>query len=115
MYVFHKLLVAHSYLTLCDPPWTVAHQAPLSMGFYRQEYCSRVQSPSPQDLPKPGIKPRSPALQADPYHLSHQGSPGLQRVPHIVLSGAAQVGGWGVAQTRPRSSAHGSESSPQGG
>ena len=46
-------------------PWTVAYQAPLSMGFPRQEYRSGFSFPSPGDLPKPGIKPRSPALQAD--------------------------------------------------
>ena len=46
-------------------PWTVAHQAPLSMGFSRQEYWSGVPFPSPGDRPDPRIKPRSPALQAD--------------------------------------------------
>ena len=45
--------------------WTVAHQAPLSMGFSRQEYWSGLPFPSPGDLPNLGIKPRSPALQAD--------------------------------------------------
>ena len=45
--------------------WTIAHQAPLSMGFSRQEHWSRLPCPSPGDLPKPGIKPMSlgsPAL-----------------------------------------------------
>ena len=46
-------------------PWTVAHQAPLSMGFPRQEYWSGFPFPSPGDLPNPEIKPGSPALQAD--------------------------------------------------
>ena len=46
-------------------PWTVAHQAPLSIGFPGQEYWSGVPFPSPGDLPDPGIKPRSPVLQAD--------------------------------------------------
>ena len=46
-------------------PWTVAHQAPLSMGFSRQEYWSGLPFPSPVDLPNPGIEPRSPTLQAD--------------------------------------------------
>ena len=54
--------VAQSCPTLCDP-WTVAHQAPLSMGFSRQEYWSGL--PFPRDLPNPGIKPRSLTLQAD--------------------------------------------------
>ena len=57
-------LVAKSCLTLVTP-WTVAHQAPLSMGFSRQEYWSGLPFPSPGDLPDPGIEPRSPALQAD--------------------------------------------------
>ena len=45
--------------------WTVAHQAPPSLGFSRQEYWSGLPFPSPWDLPDPGIEPRSPALQAD--------------------------------------------------
>ena len=45
--------------------WTVAHQAPLFMGFSRQEYWSGLPFPSLVDLPDPGIKPRYPALQAD--------------------------------------------------
>ena len=43
----------------------VAYQAPLSMGFSRQEYWSGLPFPSPRDHPGPGIKPRSPTLQAD--------------------------------------------------
>ena len=46
-------------------PWTVAYQAPPSMGFSWQEYRSGLPCPSPGDLPDPGIKPRTPALQAD--------------------------------------------------
>ena len=46
-------------------PWTVAYQAPPSMGFSRQEYWSGLPFPSPGDLPYPGIEPGSPALQAD--------------------------------------------------
>ena len=46
-------------------PWTVACQAPLSMGFSRQEHWSELPFPSPGDLPDPGIEPGSPALQAD--------------------------------------------------
>ena len=45
--------------------WTVVYLASLSMGFSRQEYWSGLPLPSPQDLPDPGIEPRSPALQAD--------------------------------------------------
>ena len=46
-------------------PWTVAHQAPLSMGIVQAEYWSGLPWLPPGDLPNPGIKPRSPALQAD--------------------------------------------------
>ena len=46
-------------------PSAVARQAPLSMEFSRREYCSGLLFPSPEDLPNPGIKPGSPALQAD--------------------------------------------------
>ena len=56
--------VVQSCPTLATP-WTAAYQAPPSMGFSRQEYRSGVPSPSPGDLPDPGIKPGSPALQAD--------------------------------------------------
>ena len=59
-----KVLVAQSCPTLCNL-WTVAHQAPLSMGFSRQEYWSGLPFPSPGDPADPGIKPTclaSPAL-----------------------------------------------------
>ena len=46
-------------------PIDLACQAPLSMEFTRQEYWSGLPFPSPEDLPDPGIEPRSPALQAD--------------------------------------------------
>ena len=46
-------------------PWAVAYQAPQFMEFSRQEYWSGLPFPSPQDLPNPGIEPRSPALWAD--------------------------------------------------
>ena len=45
-------------------PWTVACQAPLSVGFPRQEYWSELPFPSPGDLPNPGFEPVCPALQA---------------------------------------------------
>ena len=67
-------LVAKLCPTL-ETPWIVASQAPLSMEFSRQECCSGLPFPSPGDLPNPGIKPTSPALQADSLLLSHQGIP----------------------------------------
>ena len=54
-------------------PWTVAHQAPPSMGFSRQEYRSGLPFPSPGDRPNPGIELRSPALQADTLTSELQG------------------------------------------
>ena len=54
-----------SRVGLFATPWAVAYQAPLSVGFSRQEYCSGLPFPSPGDLPDPGIEPRSPALEAD--------------------------------------------------
>ena len=56
-------------------PWTVTWQLPLSTGFPRQEWRSRLPFPSPEDLPNWGMEPVSPALQADSLWLSHQGSP----------------------------------------
>ena len=51
-----------SCVQLSETPWIVTCQAPLSMGFSRQEYWSGLPFPSPRDLPNPGIEPRSPAL-----------------------------------------------------
>ena len=56
-------------------PWTIDSQAPLSMGFPKQESWSGLPFPSPGDLPNPGIKPGAPAFQAESLPLSHQGSP----------------------------------------
>ena len=59
-------------------PWTVAHQASLSMEYSRQEYWSGLPFPSPGDLPHPGIKHQKKNLlhcRQILYHLSHQGSP----------------------------------------
>ena len=50
--------------------WTVAHQAPLSMGFSRQEYWSGLPFPFPGDFPHPGIEPGSPALHGDSTNLN---------------------------------------------
>ena len=58
-----------NHVQLFATPWTVAHQAPLFMGFSRQEYWSGVPFPSPGDLPDPRIEPRSPALQGRRFNL----------------------------------------------
>ena len=51
-----------SHVQLFAPPQTVAHQASLSMGFFKQEYWSGLPCPPPEDLPNRGIEPRSPVL-----------------------------------------------------
>ena len=79
--------VAQSCPTLCDR-WTVAHQAPPSMGFSRQEYWSGLPFPSPGDLPDPGIEPRSPTLQADALTSAPPGEP--HKTPKLSKMGAFQ-------------------------
>ena len=78
------LLLNHfSHVQLCETLWTVAHQAPLFMGFSRQEDWSGLPYPPSGDLPDPGIKRWSPVLQADSLPLSHQGSPHKQAYKEI--------------------------------
>ena len=66
---------ANQCVKLFATPWAVAFQAPLSMGFSRQEYWSGLPFPPSGDLPNPGIEPRSPALQVDSLTLTLWGSP----------------------------------------
>ena len=66
-----------SRVRLFATPWTVAYQAPLSMGFSRQECWSGLPFPSPGDLPDLGIEPRSPALQADALPSEPPGKPSI--------------------------------------
>ena len=69
------MLSCYSRIQLCVTQWTLAHQAALSMGFFRQEYWSGLPCPPPGDLPNPEIKHPSSALQTDSILLSHRGSP----------------------------------------
>ena len=69
------VLSCFSHVQLFATPWTVAHQALLSLGFSRQEYWSGFPFPSPGDLPDPGIEPGSPALQADSSPPEPPGKP----------------------------------------
>ena len=71
---------------LSATPWTAAHQAPLSMRFSRQGYWSGLPFPSPGDRPNPGIKPASPALQADSLLTELQGKPKDTKVKVKSLS-----------------------------
>ena len=79
-------------------PQTVASQAPLSMAFSRQEYWSGQPFPSPGYLPNPGIKPRSPALQADSLLSEPPGKPkdigmdSLSLLQEIVLTQESNQG-----------------------
>ena len=70
-------------------PWIVAHQAPLSMGFSRQEYWSRLPFPPLADLQNPKMEPVSPELQADSLPLSHRGGPYTFIHSYIDLSTAS--------------------------
>ena len=68
-------MLVHPVMSDSATPWTVTHQAPLRMGFPREEYWSGLPFPPPGDLSNPGIgpeSPASPALQADslPAELS---------------------------------------------
>ena len=83
--------LAQSYPALCDPMDCIAHQAPLSMGFPRQECWSGLLFPSPGDLPHPGIEPRSPTLQEDSLPAEPPGKPkntGVGGLP--LLQGSSQ-------------------------
>ena len=83
------LLVKWSRSVVSDSstPWTVAHQAPPSMGASRQEYWSGLPFPSPGDLPDPGIKPWSPAFQADTLTSEPLGNPRGPLNPALYLRG----------------------------
>ena len=72
------VLIFFSHVRLFGKLWTVAHQAPLSMGFSRQEYWSGLPIPTPGDLPDPGIQPASLCLlhwQMDSLPLAPPGKP----------------------------------------
>ena len=69
------LIISHVQLFVTS--WTKACQAPLSMGFSRQEYWSGLPFPFQGDCPNPGIEPRSPALQTDSLLSEPLGKPGI--------------------------------------
>ena len=93
--ILNTLKCAHllSRVWLLVTPWTVAHQAPLSMEFSRQEHWRELPFPSPGDLPNPGIKPMS--LKASCigrwifYHWYHLGSPKSEAESCSVVSDSA--------------------------
>ena len=74
----HSVVQSLSHVQLFGTPWTVAHQAPLSMGFSRQEYWSGVPFPTQGDLPDPGIELASlgtPALAGESFTNGPPGKP----------------------------------------
>ena len=79
MCLYPKCVCVHAQLLsraqLFATPWTIARQAPLSVGSSREEYWSGLPFPSPRDLPDPGIKPRSPARQVDSLPSGPTGKP----------------------------------------
>ena len=79
-----------SRVQLSAIPWMAARKAPLSLGFSKQEYWSRLLCPFPEGLPDPGIEPRSPILQADSLPSEppgNQGSPWCQSYQAIQRLG----------------------------
>ena len=83
-----SMLSHFSCLRLFETPWTIAHQAPLVMGFSRQEYWSELPCSSPGDLPDPGIdtaSPASPALQGNSLPPSHRISPPIGTIGDYSL------------------------------
>ena len=103
------LLSCFSCVQLFVTLWTVAGQAPLSMGFFRQEYWSGLLCPPPGDLPDPGIKLGSPSWQADSLPLSHLGNGEGNGTPiqSSCLENLMDGGVWwaavhGVAKSRTR-------------
>ena len=93
--------MSHSFVT----PWTVAHQASLSMGFPRQEFWSGLPFPYPGDLPDLGIKPASPALEGGFFTTEPPGKPSkgyriiIKSLDYnaIVYRGICEMMSWGRA------------------
>ena len=79
-----------SRVRLFATPWTVAREAPLSMGFSRQEFWNGLPLPPPGDLPYPGIEPVSPAWQANSLPSEPPGKP--REVPGLQTSTDSKVG-----------------------
>ena len=75
-----------SCVRLSATPWTVARQAPLSMGLSRKEHWSGLPCPPPWDRPNPGIQPRSPSLQVDSLPFEPPGSQALETVSKRLVA-----------------------------
>ena len=92
-----------SCVQLFATPWTVTHQAPLSMEFSRQEYCTGLLFPSLRDLPDPEIEPLFPTL-ADRFFITEP--PGKRQEASELPQGLGQSGHQRGSQ-EPRTDAHG--------
>ena len=101
LFHFHACgLRCFSRVQLLATLWTLAHEAPLSMGFSRQEYWSGLPCPPPGDLPNPGIEPASlasPALEADFLPLYHLGNPTLDSFINSSVVSFTHCGKTGVS------------------
>ena len=84
-YVKKVRVKSFSCVLLFATPWTVAYQVPLSVGFSRQKYWSRLPFPSPGDPPNPGIELGSLALQADALWSEPPGKSLIKKVCNTVL------------------------------
>ena len=98
LFSFHPLLLLKlklkslSCVRLFATPWTVAYQAPPSVGFSWQEYWSGLPFPSLRDLPNPGIKPGSPVLQTDAL----PSEPPLSTIDFIIFKWKLLKRIWGM-------------------
>ena len=91
-----------SHVRLFASPWTVAYQAPPSMGFSRQEYWSELPFPSPGGIPNPEIQFASPALQADAVPSEPPGKPKVRK--RKIDKGSSKNSPcktWVLTQSRP--------------
>ena len=97
--LLHGLLLWGNF----HPTWTVAHQAPLSVGFSRQEYQSELPFPSPGVLLNLGIQPGSSTLQADSLPSESPWQPQIHCLQNQILSSLEVLGARvGLVRGRPR-------------
>ena len=79
------VLSSFSHVQHFSTPWTIAHQAPLYLGFFRQEFWDALPLPPPGDLPDPRIEPTCPVLLVDSSPLNRWGSPNCPQLPYSSL------------------------------
>ena len=90
--LLHSCMLSHSAMSDFAALWTVAHQAPLSMGFPRQEYWSRLPFPPSKDLPDPEIEPTSPALASGLFTTGSPEKPSNAITEDLKKSSGTQTG-----------------------